>query len=105
MQVRGDRFFEIYNGHPSVRNEGDATHVGVERMWDIALAFRLTRLHLPIFYGLAVDDSHNYDSTNRTLANPGRGWIMVRAPRLRPDEIVKALENGDFYTNDGRTGF
>ncbi|PYJ82179.1 MAG: hypothetical protein DME22_19325, partial [Verrucomicrobia bacterium] len=26
MQVKGERFFEVYNGHPAVRNEGDATH-------------------------------------------------------------------------------
>ncbi len=65
------------------------------------LAFRLTRLHLPILYGLAVDDSHNYHDTNRTLANPGRGWVMVRALRLQPDEITTALEAGDFYASTG----
>ena len=30
--VRGERFFEVYNGHPGVRNEGDADHPSVERM-------------------------------------------------------------------------
>jgi hypothetical protein len=101
MQVRGDRFFEIYNGHPSVRNEGDATHVSVERMWDITLAFRLGTLHLPVLYGLAVDDAHNYHRTNTAAANAFRGWVMVRSLRLRPDEIAIALENGDFYASTG----
>jgi hypothetical protein len=101
MQVRGDRFFEIYNGHPSVRNEGDSTHVSVERMWDITLAFRLATLHLPVLYGLAVDDAHNYHRTNTTEANAFRGWVMVRALRLRRDEIATALENGDFYASTG----
>jgi len=101
MQIRGDRFVEIYNGHPAVRNEGDATHVDVERMWDITLAFRLARLNLPVLYGIAVDDSHSYHSTSITKANPGRGWIMVRALRLLPDEIVTALEAGDFYASTG----
>lgn len=28
MQVRGERFFEVYNGHPTVHNEGDTNHAG-----------------------------------------------------------------------------
>ena len=34
MQVKGDRFFEIYNGHPGVNNGGDATRLGMDAMWD-----------------------------------------------------------------------
>ena len=103
MQVQGDRFFEIYNGHPSVRNEGDAYHVSVERMWDILLAFRLTELKLGVLYGLAVDDSHHYQRFGMTNANPGRGWVMVRAPRLSAAAIVEAMEAGDFYASTGVT--
>ena len=44
MVVRGEKFFEVYNGHPNVHNDGDAHHGSVERMWDIALTFRLSRL-------------------------------------------------------------
>ena len=101
MQVRGDRFFEVYNGHPAVRNDGDSVHPSTERMWDITLAFRLERLHLPLLYGLAVDDSHNYQGTNLTLSNPGRGWVMVRSLRLLPEAIAAALEAGDFYATTG----
>jgi len=101
MQVRGDRFFEIYNGHPAVRNEGDADHVSTERMWDITLAFRLGKLKLPVLYGLAVDDTHHYHSLSTTQANMGRGWVVVRALRLQPTEIITALESGDFYSSTG----
>ncbi len=103
MRVRGEQFFEIYNGHPSVRNEGDANHPGVERLWDILLAFRLTELGLSPLYGLAVDDSHNYQRFNGTSSNPGRGWVVVRAPRLEASAIVAALEAGDFYASSGVT--
>src|SRR2546430_220881 len=92
MQVRGDRFFEIYNGHPLVRNDGDSVHPSTERMWDITLAFRLERLHLPLLYGLAVDDSHNYHGTNLTLSHPGPRWVMVPSLRLLPARIAGALE-------------
>src|SRR5581483_551443 len=54
------RYFELFNGHPGVRNYGDATHAGTERLWDIALALRLGKHRLPIVYGLGTDDAHNY---------------------------------------------
>lgn len=101
MPVRGDRFFEVYNGHPAIHNEGDGHHVGVERMWDIVLAFRLSRLNLGPLYGLAVDDSHRYHEWFHTNSNPGRGWVMVRAGQLRADAIIAAMEAGDFYASTG----
>jgi hypothetical protein len=103
MPVRGFRFFEVYNGHPSVHNEGDTNHASVERMWDISLAFRLSRLNLGPLYGLAVDDSHNYHQQSRSKSNPGRGWVMVHAPRLSAEAIVAAMEDGDFYASTGVT--
>jgi len=103
MAVKGEQFFEVYNGHPSVHNEGDTNHVSVERMWDIMLAFRLSQLKLPPLFGLAVDDAHNYHKQSISNSNPGRGWVMVRSPRLRADAIVAAMEAGDFYASTGVT--
>lgn len=103
MQVEGERFFEVYNGHPYVRNEGDADHAGTERMWDIVLAWRLGRLGLPVMYGLATDDSHNYHTHEIGQSNPGRGWVMVRSAALTPDALIAALESGAFYGSSGVT--
>lgn len=103
MQVRGDRLFEIYNGHPQVHNAGDTNHASVERVWDILLTWRLAILGLPPMFGLAVDDSHHYHSDAMTNSTPGRGWIQVRARRLTPEAIVTALEAGDFYASSGVT--
>jgi hypothetical protein len=97
------RFFEVFNGHPSVRNYGDATHAGVERIWDIILATRLAKLRLPIAYALAVDDAHAYHTFATGKANPGRAWIMVKAPFLSAEAIVRAMEAGDFYASSGVT--
>ena len=41
------RFFEVFNGHPAVRNYGDETHASCERIWDIVLALRLGKHKLP----------------------------------------------------------
>jgi hypothetical protein len=95
------RFFEVYNGHPSVRNEGDATHPGCEQLWDIALALRLGKHNRSVLYGLATDDSHGYHAWGVGKVNPGRGWIMVRAAYLSPEAILRSIEAGDYYCSTG----
>jgi hypothetical protein len=53
-QVRNDRLFEIYNGHPQVNNLGGGGLPGLEEMWDILLTGGKQ------IYGLAVDDAHHF---------------------------------------------
>jgi hypothetical protein len=57
MQVKRARFFEVYNGHPGVNNDGDVSHLSMDAMWDATLARRLTDLGLGVVFGLGVDDS------------------------------------------------
>jgi hypothetical protein len=101
MQVKGELFFEIYNGHPGVENAGDATRLSLDAMWDAILTQRLTELKLGVMFGIGVDDSHNYHAIGLGKSNPGRGWIMVRAKHLTAESIVRALEAGDFYATSG----
>lgn len=101
MRVEGERFFEVYNGHPAVRNEGDDQHTGTERMWDIILTWRLAVLGLEPMFGLATDDSHHYHEQAVGKSNSGRGWVMVRAAYLTPEHLIRALEAGDFYASSG----
>lgn len=104
MQVVGENFFEVYNGHPTVHNSGDETHASTERQWDIINTWRLAKLNLPVMYGLATDDGHDYFQTEpHTGAQPGRGWVMVLADTLTPDALVTALEHGRFYASSGVT--
>lgn len=103
MQLEGEKFFEVYNGHPAVHNYGDANHAGMERVWDIILTRRLAELKKEVMYGIAVDDSHNYHEKHITKSNPGRGWVMVRARRLDAHGLVHAMEDGDFYASTGVT--
>ena len=103
MRVKGERFFEVYNGHPIVRDAGDKLHASTERMWDIMLTWRLAELKLGILYGLATDDAHNYHGMAPNRSNAGRGWVMVRAPKLEAGTLITAMENGDFYSSTGVT--
>ena len=38
---------------------------------------------------------------NPDVAGPGRGWVVVRAPRLEARALLEALERGDFYASTG----
>lgn len=100
MDLQGEEFFEVYNGHPAVHNEGDATRPSTERMWDILLSHRLTT-DQPVMYGIAVDDAHHYQQDGPDLANPFRGWVMVRTSVLSADSIIAAMEAGHFYGSSG----
>ncbi len=101
MRVRGERFFEVYNGHPHVHNKGDHQHAGTERIWDIVLAHRLGVLGLPVMYGLANDDGHEYHDIPSRASEPGRGWVMVLTEDLTPAALVDSLEAGRFYASSG----
>ncbi len=101
LLVEDLKFFEVFNGHPGVRNYGDATHASVERVWDITLALRLGKHQLPIVYGLATDDAHRYHEWGVGKVNPGRGWVMVKAPHLTAEAIIRGIDAGDFYASSG----
>jgi hypothetical protein len=100
LTLRGERFFEVYNGHPMVHNQGDSLRPGTERMWDIITTRRLLNGD-PILLGLAVDDSHNYLEMGPAQSNAGRGWVMVRADTLSAEALITAMEAGDFYGTTG----
>jgi predicted metal-dependent phosphoesterase TrpH len=101
MRVKGEKFFEVYNGHAQVHSFGHKGHPGLDTVWDIVLAHRLSDLNLGVMYGVGVDDSHHYHTMTVSNSNPGRGWVVVRAPELTADAIIKAMEAGDFYASSG----
>ena len=97
-QVRNNRLFEIYNGHPTVNNLGGGGVPGLEEAWDSILSRGI------LLYGIAVDDAHIFTQPwNRNAARPGQGWVQVRAERLSADALMAALERGDFYASTGVT--
>jgi hypothetical protein len=101
LQIEGSFAFEVYNGHPSVHNAGDADRASTETLWDMALTLRLGGLGREPVYGVATDDSHSYHGATPKVAAPGRGWIMVRARELSADAITAAIAAGDFYASTG----
>ncbi len=77
-QVENDRLLDIYNGHPTVHNDGGGDSLGIEAVWDYLLT-RGKRID-----GVAVDDAHIFQEYGRQHSNPGRGWIAVKARALEP---------------------
>jgi hypothetical protein len=99
-QLNGERFFEVYNGHPAVHNEGNGTHMGMEEMWDL-VNVSYYRDGKPLLLGIATDDSHNYHKNSTQMSNPGRGWVMVNSKSLTRSNLIDALEAGKFYASSG----
>ncbi|MEX2271069.1 MAG: CehA/McbA family metallohydrolase [Vicinamibacterales bacterium] len=95
-QVKNNRLFEIFNGHPMVNNLGGGTVPGLEAVWDALLSSGVR------LYGIAVDDAHTFKQPgNPAVAGPGRGWVMVRAAKLEARALLDAMERGDFYASTG----
>lgn len=95
-QVRNNRLFEIYNGHPQVNNQGGGGIPGLEEVWDAILSAGHQ------VYGIAVDDAHHFKRPwDPESARPGRGWVSVRAERLSAGALMAAMERGDFYASTG----
>ena len=98
--LRDERFFEVYNGHPSVHNSGDSSHISTESMWDhINIAY--LENNKPLIFGIATDDAHHYHAQGNKWANAGRGWIQVRADSLNPKSLISSMEEGNFYASTG----
>ncbi|EAZ79544.1 CehA/McbA family metallohydrolase domain-containing protein [Algoriphagus machipongonensis] len=102
IELDGERFFEVYNGHPQVNNYGDSLRPSMEVLWDKVQAAYL-EAGKPLLYGLAVDDAHNYHVFDQNSSNPGRGWVMVLSESLDPASLIEAMEKGDFYSTTGVT--
>lgn len=103
MRIRGENFFEVYNGHPGVNNSGNKEHASVERIWDIINSFRLSELKMPPLFGLGTDDGHAYHNIPSRASEPGRGWVMVLSEKLTPESLIAAMEAGRFYSSSGVT--
>ncbi len=100
-QVLEERFFEVFNGHPGVNQQGDAKHASIEKLWDIVNTLRLAELNGPPVLGLATDDSHSYHAPNLADSIPGRGFVMVLAPELTAAALIAAIESAQFYASSG----
>jgi hypothetical protein len=101
--VKGADLIEIANEHPGSNNIGAGPEApGTEQIWD-----ELLSQGTPI-WGVASDDSHEFKpgslaGTAGSGAAPGKGWIVVRAAHLSVDDIVRAINVGDFYASTGVT--
>lgn len=100
VQLQDLQFFEVYNGHPLVNNDGDSTHLSTWEIWDL-VNISYWENKKPLLYGVATDDSHQYHQFDKKYSNPGRGWVMVLADSLAPGSIISAMESGNFYASTG----
>lgn len=93
--IKNLKHFEIYNGHPQVNDAGGGDSPSTEEIWDDLLTRGKN------CYGVAVDDAHVFKRFGRDVSNPGRGWVVVRASLLTSENVMAALQFGDFYASTG----
>ena len=94
-QVVGANLLEIFNGVDVANVDGAPGRPSYEQIWDGVLSAGRA------IFGVASDDSHNYSDFGPDQANPGRGWVVVRAEVLSSEAIVDAMAAGDFYASTG----
>ena len=96
LPLRGVGLLEIASGHPLVNTDGDGATPSHEQMWDQLLSAGMR------IFGVAVDDVHNFrEEFSIERADPGRGWVVVRASALTREAILAGLNSGDFYASTG----
>ena len=85
--LQGYQCMEIFNG---MTDAPGRTERAVQ-LWHEALNAKgyATRI-----WAVAADDAHNPDQMDK-------GWVMVKTPRLTPDAIRRAIENGACYASNG----
>lgn len=94
--VTGAKLFEVYNVTKGCNDFPAGGAPGTENIWDAVLTSHV------LMYGIVSDDTHDYlGEFSAGLANPGRGWIMVRATELTPKAILSSIEKGNFYGTNG----
>ncbi|MCL5270929.1 MAG: hypothetical protein M1457_10380 [bacterium] len=84
-----------------INNDDSGSSVSLpatEATWDTVLADRIAR-GKPLMLGVAVDDAHNHLTDSAFGA--GHGWLMVRAASLTAENIIRAIDRGDFYATTG----
>ena len=96
-QTKGASLLEVYNGSQRIVLYGTAEMSSKELIWDQVLSSGL------VIYGAATDDAAEFVHFSSDFANPGRGWVMVRAQRLEQKAILNALAAGEFYSSTGVT--
>lgn len=93
--VKNYHLFEVANFSSGCNDTGGGGYHGTEAIWD-SLLTRGRRM-----YAIAGDDAHNFKDFGGEYDNPGRGWVMVRCEKLTVDQIVSALDRGEFYSSCG----
>ena len=94
------RFLEVWNGVQSDNDPGNPEHPSTDEKWDAANEIRMAGRGWPPLFAVGNDDTHDYHGfSDRAL--PFRAWIMVRAPYLTPEHLLRAMRGGDFYVSTG----
>jgi hypothetical protein len=115
-KLRSDGFIVNYN-HPCWSGEDAADFCALEGVTGFEVYNNVTQFfgldgtadneyslwlkHGKRAWVLCTDDNHNIFDKTHGISDSFGGWVVFRAPALRYDLIIEALEKGWFYASTG----
>lgn len=116
IRIAKEKGFIVSYNHPSWSLENAFDYVSYEGLWaveiynhgcvkggihdDEAVFDDILRTGKKI-YCTACDDSHNFAPFGSPYNDSCGGWVCINADKLEYGEIMRALQNGDFYASSG----
>lgn len=87
--------FSQYEGMFATEIYNNASFEYNDRYYDMLL-----RLNKRIFC-VAADDNHNGAPLDSVYSDSCGGWVMMKLDELKHENVISALENGNFYSSTG----
>jgi len=96
LELKNCTHFEVCNASPDCNSIPSFGKSFPDEMWDNLLS------HNYRIFGSANDDAHVYSGSFTTRAPfGGRGWNVIKAPKLTQESILDNFRNGHFYATTG----
>lgn len=94
LPINKPYLMEILNAS-GCNDEGDPAYIPTEQIWDILLSAGRNVI------ATTTDDAHHYKDFAPEKYNPGCAWVVARVRELTAQDVLKALDCGDFYCSTG----
>lgn len=110
IKTANDRGFLVSYNHPRWSLENATDYLGYKGLWGVEIYNHSCMLSGHYEYDINAYDDFLRDGQkiacvagddNHNITDTCGGYIMINAEKLRYEDIVRALENHDFYTSCG----
>lgn len=116
IEIANKKGFIVSYNHPSWSLENATHYLGYKNLFAVEI-FNTSCVNLGIvddevvyddllrsgqkLWCTACDDNHNNYGFDSPLNSSFGGWVCINAKELSYDEVMRSLQNGDFYASTG----